>query len=68
MNKTIYIEGMHCQHCVQAVEQVLQSLEGISEVKVDLEHNLALVCSDTASNAEIKEAIEDIGFDVTAIE
>lgn len=67
MNKTIYIAGMHCQHCVKAVEEALQSLEGISQVTVDLEQNLATVAADNVTDEAIKEAIEDIGFDVTDI-
>lgn len=67
MNKTIYITGMHCQHCVKAVEEALQGLEGIRQVNVDLEQNLATITADNVTDQMIKEAIEDIGFDVTDI-
>lgn len=34
---TIKIKGMSCQHCVMAVTKALASIEGISDVRVDLE-------------------------------
>lgn len=67
MQKTISIEGMHCQHCVAAVTSALEELKGVSKVAVSLEHNNAVIEADGVSDAAIKEAIEDIGFDVTGI-
>lgn len=67
MTKTISIEGMHCQHCVAAVKEALETVAGVSKVAVSLENNNAVVEADGASDAALKEAIEDIGFDVVGI-
>ena len=68
MYKTITIEGMHCQHCSDAVIKALEALPGASNVTVSLEKGRAQLEAGTNSDAALREAIEDIGFDVTAIE
>lgn len=68
MYKTITIEGMHCQHCSDAVIKALEALPGTSNVAVSLEKGQAQLEAGTNSDAALREAIEDIGFDVTAIE
>lgn len=68
MYKTISIEGMHCQHCTTAVTKALEALPGTSNVAVSLEKGQAQLEAGANSDAALLEAIEDIGFDVTAIE
>ena len=68
MKKTIKIEGMSCDHCVKSVNAALNGLEGISQVQVDLEAKQALVDAENVSDQMIKQAIEDIGFEVVGIE
>ncbi len=61
---TIKINGMKCQHCVSSVTKALESIDGISDVTVNLE---TLEASFTAaadiSIDRIKEAIRKIGFE-----
>lgn len=68
MYKTITIEGMHCQHCSAAVTKALEALPSASNVTVSLEKGQAQLEAGTNSDAALREAIEGIGFDVTAIE
>ncbi len=67
MTKTISIEGMHCQHCVNAVTEALKAVEGVTSAVVDLEGKKAVVEGENLQDAVLKEAVEDTGFDVTAI-
>lgn len=67
MQKTISITGMHCQHCSAAVTKALEALPGVSGVSVSLEQGQAVLNAGTNSDAVLRTAIEDIGFDVTAI-
>lgn len=67
MIKTITIRGMHCGHCVSAVEKALRSLPGVTETEVSLENNNAVIRGEGLENDAIKAAVEDIGFDVTEI-
>lgn len=65
--KTISIEGMHCMHCVGSVTEALKAVEGVTSVEVSLEAKNAVV-EGSATEAALKEAIEDIGFDVVGIQ
>ena len=67
MKKKILIEGMSCEHCVGHVKNALEGLEGVTSVEVSLENNYAIVEA-TNSNEELKEAIEEEGYDVVNIE
>lgn len=61
---TIHIKGMSCQHCVASSTKALESIDGISNVTVDLEKGEAHYEGDV--NIEvIKAAIAKIGFEVT---
>ena len=64
MNKIITIEGMSCQNCVNHVKSALEDVKGLT--KIDVEVGKATVEGD-ASDQEIKDAIEDMGYDVTSI-
>lgn len=63
---TLNVKGMSCGHCVSAVEGSVGKLNGVKEVKVDLENGKVKVeyNSATVSLDEIKETIDDQGYDV----
>lgn len=67
MKKKILIEGMKCEHCVGHVKEALENLDKVTSVEVSLENNYAIV-ETTNSNEELKEAIEEEGYDVVKIE
>ena len=67
MLKKIIIKGMSCSHCVNHVRQALSELKDSQKFEVNLEQKYAIV--ETSSNdEEIKEKIEDQGYDVISIE
>jgi len=69
MKKTVFIEGMSCNHCKMRVENTLKEMDGIANAAVNLESKCAEVeFTSEISNEVITEAIEDIGFDVVKIE
>ncbi|KAF9172737.1 hypothetical protein BGX21_005804 [Mortierella sp. AD011] len=63
---TLPVLGMTCMSCVNAITSVLSSTTGINNVNVSLKLEEATVDFDPSqvSVAQIKEAIEDCGFDV----
>lgn len=67
MIKQIRIDGMHCMHCVGAVKSALEELEGVTKVDVSLDEANAVVEAEDISDEALREAIEDIGFDVVEI-
>jgi copper chaperone len=62
----INVEGMSCQHCIDAITGAVSPLPGVSAVAVDLEAKTVRVEHDQAQSPveQIKEEIEDQGFDV----
>lgn len=68
MKKELRIEGMSCGHCKMRVENALNELEGVSNVAVDLEGKKAtLEAADSVTDAALKEAVEEWGYDVVEI-
>ena len=62
MEKTYVVEGMHCEHCSA---RVIKALEEIGlHAKVSLENGEVTVSGDNINDTAVKEAIEDLGFDV----
>ena len=66
MEKIINVEGMTCNHCKMAVEGALKKLAGVNNAIVSLENNSVTVTYDEGKVTleEMKEAIEDQGYDV----
>lgn len=65
---TLNVQGMTCNHCVQAVEGALTELSGVERALVDLQANNVAVQFDESvvTTGQMKEAIEEQGFDVEA--
>jgi copper chaperone len=62
---TIKINGMSCNHCVMAVTKALRDIDGIRNVKVDLEKGEAAFDEDETIDMEIiKERIRKAGYEV----
>lgn len=64
--KTLIVEGMSCDHCVQTINKIVGDLFGVSKIKVDLDNKLVGVEFD---NTQIKiekiiEKIVEAGFEV----
>jgi copper chaperone len=64
--KTIQVEGMSCQHCVNGIKKAVGELKGINKVEVDLpgkkvtvELDPQMITLDT-----VKATIADQGYDV----
>ncbi len=63
--ETIRIKGMSCNHCVAAVKKALSSIEGVTEVSVDLEKAEASVQRDADTPMRLlHEAIEKEGYQI----
>ena len=55
--KEVKVVGMHCNSCVNAVQLSLTDVDGIEDAKADLD-------TDKVSDDDIKEAVEEAGFNV----
>lgn len=63
-NLILKVDGMSCNHCVNAIEKAMRDLG--AQGKVDLASKLVEVQYDETKLSEqaIKEAIEEQGYDV----
>jgi len=63
--KTIRIQGMSCRHCVESVTRVLSAIEGVSNVRVDLEKGeAAYEETGVIDDQKIREEIRKAGYEV----
>ena len=62
-NKTFLIEGMTCNHCVANVKDSLIKIDGVQNVRINLENKNAVVDGDYNSE-EVKAAIIKAGYKV----
>ncbi|MEQ2190439.1 hypothetical protein XENOCAPTIV_017501 [Xenoophorus captivus] len=61
----IHIEGMTCNSCVQSIEGMISQRKGVRSAQVSLTHHQGVFEYDPllTTPEELKEAIEDMGFD-----
>ena len=59
--KTIYIEGMHCEGCVNRIKNVLNNFKEVKKCQVDLGKEEIVLKKDIYLSI-IKEKIESLGF------
>ena len=65
--KTVHIEGMTCEHCVQSVKKALNEIEGVS-ARGNLQKKEAVVSYDRViENDVLKKTVEKAGFQVASI-
>lgn len=62
----VKVEGMHCMHCVKRVEDALSQINGISNVKVDLDSkNVSFKYKGEGLDWEsLEKTISDLGFEL----
>lgn len=69
---TISVSGMTCGHCVSAVSEELEALEGVEDVSVDLNAGGVSTVTITSSKelppSDIGEAVAEAGYLVVANE
>lgn len=56
MKQTVQLENLSCQNCVKHVTQHFLSMEGVSDVVVDLEQQTAEIIADRSLSAEDYQA------------
>ena len=56
---TCAVPGLHCDHCVAAVEQELSAVAGVVSVDVDLETKLVVVTGEELDDAVLRAAIDE---------
>lgn len=66
---TMEIQGMMCDHCKAKVTQALESVSGVSHVRVDVEANKAnFEVNDSVTDKELYAVISEAGYKPETIE
>ena len=65
--KVLKISGMHCEHCVKAVTEAINKIDGVA-AKVNLSENEAVVSYDRELDDEqLRKIVKDAGYRVVSI-
>ena len=62
---TLDIQGMSCAHCVAAVEKALNELDGVQVQQVAIGSAQVDFEEETVTPAQIVDAVEQAGYDVS---
>lgn len=63
IERTIGVDGMHCEHCAKHVEEALKGIPDVKKVSVSLERKEAsILSSKPISDESIKAALDEAGF------
>jgi len=60
------IDGMHCQHCVEAVREALESVRGLSVERVEIGTAEVTYESDTVTTEQLATVLDDVGYDLAS--
>lgn len=61
--RTYIVEGMTCDHCVNAVRTEVSGISGIDDVQVDLDTKLVRVSGSDIDDAAVFAAVEEAGYE-----
>jgi copper chaperone len=63
--RTYTVEGMTCQHCVNAVTGEVGRLPGVTSVAVDLNEGTVTVTGEPIDDSSVRVAVDEAGYRVT---
>jgi copper chaperone len=63
--RTYAVEGMTCQHCVNAVSSEVGQVAGIKVVEVDLDGGTVIVTGGQIDDQAVWAAVDEAGYRVT---
>lgn len=66
MTTTYSVPGISCDHCVHAITNEVDKLEGVRAVRVDLATKTVTVDGDVAETT-VRAAIDEAGYDVESV-
>ena len=60
---TYRVPGIHCEHCVRAIQEEVSADAGVAAVDVELDAKRVTVHGDGLSEADLREAIAEAGYE-----
>ena len=62
--QTYSVDGMTCQHCVNAVTGEVTKVAGVEDVAIDLGAKTVTVTGESVDDAAVRAAIDEAGYTV----
>ena len=70
-SKTINVDGMTCDHCVNAVTEEISKIPGVTEVNIDLHageiSQVTITAGNEISDVDIVAAVEEAGYSIVPV-
>ena len=63
---TYSVPGVTCEHCRTAISNEVTAVRGVESVDVDLVAKIVTVRGEGVSDAAVRDAIDEAGYDVAA--
>ena len=63
--RSFTVSGMTCGHCVMSVREEVSEVPGVTSVEVDLATGHMMVSGDDFSDAAVKAAVADAGYETS---
>ena len=64
MKKELMIDGMSCEHCVRAVTQAIEKVDGVKSVKVSLKKGNAVIKGEDIDIEAVKKEVTEAGYSI----
>ena len=64
--KTLSIDGMHCEHCVEVVREALESVRGVSVERVEVGTADVAYDPSEVSDDQLATVLDDAGYDLVS--
>ena len=65
MTTTITVEGMHCQHCADHVKDALKKIDGVKNVKVDIQtKQVEIISTKQLDLTCVENIINQLGYEL----
>ncbi len=65
--KTYLVEGMSCDHCVNAVKSEVSKVKSVSTVEVDLDSKVVTVTGGEFQDRDVIAAVDAAGYDASVL-
>jgi len=60
--QTLDIDGMHCEHCVEAVREALESVRGLSVERVEIGAAKVAHDPDAVTSEQLAAVLDEAGY------
>lgn len=69
MNYKAHVEGMSCNGCANTVKSLLETIEGVTNVEINLDEKQAVIDSiKKLDKSQLKEALSDTSYTVKSLD